>query len=67
MNHKSEVLVKKKKEKLVPNTNFKNCFSKIQTPTQDLVPDTNLKICNKFETVDTTTRPRIHNFGIDVY
>ena len=39
------------KEKLVPNTDI--VFSKIQTPTQDLVPDINLKICYKFEKFDT--------------
>ena len=33
-------------------------FSKIQTPTQDLVPDTNLKICCKFGKFDTITLPR---------
>ena len=58
MNHKSEVLVKKK-----GNQNI--VFSKIQTPTQDLVPETNLKICYKFEIFDTTTQ-NVHDFGIDL-
>ena len=52
-----------KKGKLVRNMTFKK-NSKIQTPTQDLVPDTKLKICNKFAKFDTTTRPRVHDFGI---
>ena len=49
---KSEVLVKKN-GKL--GCKIKKFFSKIQTPTQDVVPDTNLKICYKFEKFDTTT------------
>ena len=43
----------------------KKFFSKIHTPTKDLVLDTNLKICCKSQKFDTATQPQVHDFGID--